>query len=154
MPRRMYYKSLQSCFFPAKLLSFGDFPGCPVVRTSPSNAGGGGRVCRFGPWWGFQVPHTSWLKNQNMKRKKYCNKFNEDFNNGPHQKKKKIFKKANTNQTWVETVMHGKQHCCSAVHSSTCRELLLQAAAAGSCRHRSPSHPGSTAMACRDTATV
>ena len=42
MPRRMYYKSLQSYFFPAKLLSFGDFPGGQVVRTSPSNAGVGG----------------------------------------------------------------------------------------------------------------
>ena len=27
-------------------------------------------------------------KNQNTKQKKYCNKYNKDFKNGPHQKKK------------------------------------------------------------------
>ena len=28
-------------------------------------------------------------KNQNIKQKQYCKKFNKDFKNGPHQKKKK-----------------------------------------------------------------
>ena len=28
-------------------------------------------------------------KKQNIKQKQYCNKFNQDFKNGPHQKKKK-----------------------------------------------------------------
>ena len=28
-----------------------------------------------------------------MKQKQYCNRFNEDFKNGPHQKKKKILKR-------------------------------------------------------------
>ena len=32
-------------------------------------------------------------KNQNVKQKQYCNKFNKDFKNCPHQKKKKILKK-------------------------------------------------------------
>ena len=32
-------------------------------------------------------------KNQTIKQKQYCNKFNKDFLNGPRQKKKKIFKK-------------------------------------------------------------
>ena len=30
-------------------------------------------------------------KNQNIEKSQYCNKFNKDFKNGPHQKK--IFKK-------------------------------------------------------------
>ena len=60
----------------------GDFPGSPVVRTSPSNAGGAGLI----PGQGVKIPHASRPKNQNMKRKKYCNKFNKDFKNG-HQNK-------------------------------------------------------------------
>ena len=31
------------------------------------------------------MPHGQ--KNQNVKQKQYCNKFNKDFKNGPHQKK-------------------------------------------------------------------
>ena len=31
-------------------------------------------------------------KNQNIRQKQYCNKFNKDFKNGPHQNKK-ILKK-------------------------------------------------------------
>ena len=40
------------------------------------------------------IPHASRPKNQNVKQKQYCNKFNEDFKNGPHQKslKKEKFK--------------------------------------------------------------
>ena len=58
-----------------------DFPGGPVVKTSPSNAGGAGSI----PGWGAKIPHASWPKNQNIKQKQYCNKFNKDFKNGPHQ---------------------------------------------------------------------
>ena len=36
--------------------------------------------------WGAKIPHASWPKNHNMKQKQYCNKFNKDFRNGPHQK--------------------------------------------------------------------
>ena len=36
----------------------------------------------------FHVPHGQ--KNQNIKQKQYCNKFNGDFKNGLHQKKLKI----------------------------------------------------------------
>ena len=54
-----------------------DFPGDPVVKTSPSNSI---------PGQGAKIPHTSWPKNQNIKQKQYCNKFNKDFKNGPHQK--------------------------------------------------------------------
>ena len=36
----------------------------------------------------FHVPHGQ--KNQNIRQKQYCNKFNGDFKNGLHQKKLKI----------------------------------------------------------------
>ena len=52
-----------------------DFPGGPVVKTSPSNAGVVGSI----PGWGAKIPHASRPKNQNIKQKQYCNKFNKDF---------------------------------------------------------------------------
>ena len=53
-----------------------DFPGGPVVKTSPSNAGGVGSI----PGQGAKMPHTSWpQKQKNIKQKQYCNKFNKDF---------------------------------------------------------------------------
>ena len=61
-----------------------DFPGGPVVKTLPSNAGGAGLI----PGWGAKIPHTSRPKNQNIKQKQYCNKFNKDFKIDPHQKRK------------------------------------------------------------------
>ena len=61
----------------------GTFPGCPVIETLPSNAGSAGSI----PGRGAKIPHASQLKNQNIKQKKYCNKFYKDFKNGPHQKK-------------------------------------------------------------------
>ena len=64
-----------------------DFPGDSVVKTLPCNAGGAGSISG----WGARIPHASRPKNQNKKQKQYCNKFNKDFKNGPHQKK--IFKK-------------------------------------------------------------
>ena len=65
--------------------SLRDFPGSPVVEISPSNAGGAGSIhCQ-----GAKIPHGSGPKLQNIKQKQYCNKFNEDFKNGPHQKEKK-----------------------------------------------------------------
>ena len=38
-----------------------DFPGGPVVKTSPSNSGSAGS----GPGWGTKIPHASRPKNQN-----------------------------------------------------------------------------------------
>ena len=38
---------------------------------------------------GAKIPHASGPKNQNIKQKQYCNKFNKDFKNGPHEKKKR-----------------------------------------------------------------
>ena len=57
-----------------------------MVKTSPSNAGGVGSI----PGWGAKIPHASRPKNQNIKQKQYCSKFNKYFKNGPHQKKKPI----------------------------------------------------------------
>ena len=42
------------------------FPGDAVVKTLPSSAGGVGSI----PGWGAKIP-----KNQNIKQKQYCNKF-------------------------------------------------------------------------------
>ena len=39
-----------------------DFPGGPVVNTSPSRARGTSSV----PGWGAEIPHASGPKNQNM----------------------------------------------------------------------------------------
>ena len=52
-----------------------DFPGGPVVKISPSNAGGEGLI----PDQGTKILHTSWPENQNMKQKQHCNKFNKDL---------------------------------------------------------------------------
>ena len=60
-----------------------DFPGGPVVKTLPSNAGGVGSI----PVRGAKIPQASGPKNQNMKQKQYCNKFNKDFKKMVHIKK-------------------------------------------------------------------
>ena len=61
-----------------------DFPGSPVVKTLPSNAGGVGSI----PGQGAKITHASQPeKPKNIKQKQYCNKFSKDFKNGPHQKK-------------------------------------------------------------------
>ena len=62
-----------------------DFPGGPVVKTSLPNTRCTGSI----PGWGTKIPHALWpKKNQNIKQKQYCNKFNKDF-------KKKEGKKEN-----------------------------------------------------------
>ena len=40
----------------------GDFPGGPVVKTLPSNAGSAGLI----PGQGVKIPHASRPKNQNI----------------------------------------------------------------------------------------
>ena len=57
-----------------------DFPGSPVVRILPSNAEGESSI----PGQGAKILYASQPKNQNIKQKQYCNKFNKDFKNGPH----------------------------------------------------------------------
>ena len=40
------------------------------------------------PGWGAGIPHALRPKNQNIKQRQYCSKFNKDFKkNGPYQKK-------------------------------------------------------------------
>ena len=63
-----------------------DFPGGPVVETSPFNAGSMGLIS----CWGAKIPRALKSKNRNMKQKQYCNKFNKDFKNGQKNLKKKI----------------------------------------------------------------
>ena len=53
-----------------------------MVKTSPSNAGGAGSI----PGHDIKIPHVSQPKIQNINQKQYCNKFNKDFKDGPHQK--------------------------------------------------------------------
>ena len=64
-----------------------DVPGCPVVKTSLSNAGVSGSI----PGQRAKIPHALGVKKKthNIKQKQYCNKFNKDFKNSLHQKKKK-----------------------------------------------------------------
>ena len=61
-----------------------------MVRTLPSNAGGGSSTHGRGT----KIPHALGPKNQNIKKEmQNFNKFNKDFKSGPHQiilKKKKI----------------------------------------------------------------
>ena len=66
-----------------------DFPGGPVVKTSPSNAGDVGLI--LGP--GAEIPYAWRPKNQNIKnRNNIATDSVKDFLNGPHQKQK-LFKK-------------------------------------------------------------
>ena len=69
-----------------------------MVKTSPSNAGGVGSI----PGRGANVPHASQPKNQNIKQKQYCNKFNKDFKRMVHIKKKSLGKKKRKEkEIWV-----------------------------------------------------
>ena len=52
-----------------------DFPGGPVVKTSPSNGRGVGSISGRGA----RIPHALRPKNQNITEKQYCNKFNKDL---------------------------------------------------------------------------
>ena len=69
-----------------KNYAFWDVPGSPVVKTSSSARGVGSIPSR-----GANIPHDSQPKNQTIKQKRYRNKFNKDFKNGPHQKKIFLF---------------------------------------------------------------
>ena len=52
-----------------------------MVRTSSSNAGVSGSI----PGQGAKIPHAC-QKPEHKQQKQYCNTFNKDFENGPHQK--------------------------------------------------------------------
>ena len=51
-----------------------DFPGGPVVKTLPSSAGVVGLI----PGQGVRCHMPRGQKDQNIKQKQYCNKFNID----------------------------------------------------------------------------
>ena len=55
-----------------------DFPDGPVVKPSPCNVGGVGSV----PGQEAKITHALGPKNQNIKQKLYCNKFNKDLKKG------------------------------------------------------------------------
>ena len=74
-----------------------DFPGNPVVKTSPSNSRGM-QVQFLVRELEFQVPLGQKTKTQ--KQKQYCNKSNKDFKNGLHPKKEK--KKKDGCQSWQD----------------------------------------------------
>ena len=61
-----------------------DFPGGPVVKTLSSSARAGGSQPVV-QQLGSHVPGGQ--KKQNVKQKRYCNRFSKDFKNGPQQKK-------------------------------------------------------------------
>ena len=78
---------------------FWDFPGHPMVKTSPSNA----EVVGLIPGWELRS-HMPCVKKKKKKKtnnnkkpkhkkqKQYFNKFKKDFKNGPHHKKKNLKK--------------------------------------------------------------
>jgi len=85
----MYKDTLAHCFNRQHTHTlYGDFSGCPVVKTLSYNAGSAGSISGRGA----EIPHASRPENQNIKQKQFCNKFNKDFENGPHQKKKNLKK--------------------------------------------------------------
>ena len=66
-----------------------------MVKILPSKAGGTLRI----PGQGTKIQHALGPKNQNIKQKQYCNKFNKDFKKGSTSKtlKKKTKKKKKGN---------------------------------------------------------
>ena len=72
---------------PIKFSNSRHFHGGSVVKISPSNAEGASLI----PGWEAKISHASWPKNQNIKEKQYCTKFNKDFKNGPNKKKINFF---------------------------------------------------------------
>ena len=60
------------------------------------------------PGRGARIPHALGLKNQGTKQKQFCNKFNKDYKNGPHIKKKECL--------FVPSYIEDKE---MATHSST-----------------------------------
>ena len=65
-----------------------DFPGSPVIKTLPSNAGKSGSKLDQGA----KIPHASWSKNQNIKQKNIVTKPIKTSKNMVHIKKKKNLK--------------------------------------------------------------
>ena len=71
-----------ACYVIFKIHSSKDFPGGPVVETSPFSSGCVVSV----PDQGTKIPHAWCPKNQNIKQKQYYNNFKTLKKKGPHQK--------------------------------------------------------------------
>ena len=69
-------------------LNLGTSPAVQWLRLQLPMQGGAGSI----PGQGAKIPQASWSKSQNIKQKQCGNKFNKDFKNGSHQKKKKLKK--------------------------------------------------------------
>ena len=80
-----------SCIYhqTSKIINFWDFPGSPVVKTSPSNAGS----TSLFPHWGAKIPRASGPKNKNIEQKQCCDKFHKNFKERMVHIKKEILKK-------------------------------------------------------------
>ena len=52
--------------------------------------------------WGAKIPHASGTRNQNIKHKQYCNKFNKDFKKWCTFKKKSLKKVLKGSVTYAE----------------------------------------------------
>ena len=68
-------RELEKMFQKTSIICTWEFPGGPVVKASPSNAGGVGLI----PGLGTKITHASWPRNQDIKQKHYCNRFNKDL---------------------------------------------------------------------------
>ena len=92
-----------------------DFPGGPVVMTSPSTAGGPGLI----PRRGSKMSRGP----KDIKQKEHCNKFKKDLTNGPHRKESSPKK--------------GRKLCCFSNNSSSKPGHLVELLPAFQ-----PHHPG------------
>ena len=70
-----------------------------MVKTSPSNAGGSGSI----PDWGAKITCALRPKNQNIKQRQYCNKFNKNYKYGPHQREKKRKENSRESDSFTHT---------------------------------------------------
>ena len=71
-----FFKKRASHYFRVMRLKISrgrDFPGSPVVKTLPSNAGDVGSI----PAWGDKIPHASGAKKP--KQRQCCDKFSKDL---------------------------------------------------------------------------
>ena len=76
-----------------------------MVNTSPSNAGGTDWI----PSWGAKITHAMLPEKSECKTEAICNKFNKNFKNGSHQKKK--FLEINFKQTRSRVRHNDWFHC-------------------------------------------
>ena len=79
-----------------------------MVKTSPSSARGVSLI----PGRGAKIPYGQ--ESQNIKQKQYYNKFNKDFKNDPHQKKKKFKRKGFIEAMMLKARLNVPCHCSSA----------------------------------------